>query len=197
VSFWLTTHDNPEDLMSRIPLDHPGTPLVRLAQWYSRRAYGEVLDPALAALHNRRVLATALLTEGSVRRWRSLDPTLQALAVMSSASSIGCTWCMDFGYWESSRRGVDGAKLRDVPTWRDSGVYSPLERLVMEYAEAMTATPPTVSDELVEQLRATLSDEQLVELTALVALENQRSRVNAALGLTSQGFKEHCELATP
>jgi alkylhydroperoxidase family enzyme len=65
---------------------------------------------------------------------------------------------------------------------------------VLEYAEAMTATPPTVTDELVESLRKDLSDEQLVELTALVALENQRSRTNAALGLTSQGFKEFCEL---
>jgi alkylhydroperoxidase family enzyme len=58
----------------------------------------------------------------------------------------------------------------------------------MEYTEAMTATPPQVTDEQVERLRADLTDEQLVELTAWVSLENYRSRTNAALGLTSQGF---------
>ena len=35
-----------------------------------------------------------------------------------------------------------------MPRWRDSTVFTPLERDVMEYAEAMTQTPPTVTDEL-------------------------------------------------
>jgi len=81
-----------------------------------------------------------------------------------------------------------------VPRWRDSDVYTDLERTVMDYAEAMTATPPEVTDEQVERLREELTEEQLVELTAIAALENYRSRTNAALGLTSQGFKEQCEL---
>jgi alkylhydroperoxidase family enzyme len=180
--------------MSRIPMDHPRTPFVRFTEWYSKRKYGEVLDPGRAALHNRKVLTTLMLTEGSAARWNSLDPTLQALAQMASSAAIGCSWCMDFGYWVSTNDGVPADKLQNVPTWRDSDVYTDLERKVLEYAEAMTATPPTVTDELVESLREDLSDEQVVELTALVALENQRSRTNAALGLTSQGFKEFCEL---
>jgi alkylhydroperoxidase family enzyme len=51
-----------------------------------------------------------------------------------------------------------------------------------------------VTDEQVERLRQDLTDEQFVELTAVAALENFRSRMNAAVGLTSQGFKEYCEL---
>ena len=35
---------------------------------------------------------------------------------------------------------------------------------------------------------------QLVELTAIVAVENLRSRINAALGLTAQGFRDQCEI---
>jgi alkylhydroperoxidase family enzyme len=101
---------------------------------------------------------------------------------------------MDFGYWEFHHRAVEPAKLRAVPQWRDSEVYTELERAVMEYAEAMTATPPEVTDEQVERLRTDLTDEQLVELTAAVSLENYRSRSYSALGLTSQGFKEYCDL---
>ena len=66
----------------------------------------------------------------------------------------------------------------------------------MEYAEAMTATPPTVDDELVKRLRAHLDEAQLVELTAIICLENVRSRFNSAIGLTSQGFKDRCEIPT-
>jgi alkylhydroperoxidase family enzyme len=181
--------------VSRIPLDHPRSLTLRLAQWYSRRAYGQVLDPGLAMFHHRGVLATFLLTETAVGRWRRLDPTLKALAVMATASRIGCSWCMDFGYWEAHHQGVDTAKLRAVPTWRDSDLFTDLERQVLAYAEAMTETEPTVTDEMVARLRRSLSDRELVELTAMVALENQRSRLNAALGLTSQGFKDTCALA--
>ena len=41
-------------------------------------------------------------------------------------------------------RGLDEAKAREVPRWRESDVFTPLERRVMEYAEAMSQTPPTV-----------------------------------------------------
>lgn len=65
----------------------------------------------------------------------------------------------------------------------------------MEYAEAMTDTPPTVDDDLVKKLRAHLNEAQLVELTMVVCLENLRSRFNSAIGLTRQGFKDRCDVA--
>jgi AhpD family alkylhydroperoxidase len=182
--------------MARIPLDPPRTLIYRLAEWYSRRTYGAVLDPGAAMAHNPRVLITDARFERSLARWNRLDPTLKALAQMASAATIGCSWCMDFGYWESTRQGVDPVKLRDVPRWRDSAVYTDLERAVMEYAEAMTSTPLTVTDEMVEGLRRRLDDAQLVELTMMVAVENTRSRFNSALGLTSQGFRDRCEIPT-
>ena len=113
---------------------------------------------------------------------------------MASAVSIGCSWCVDFGYWETTNRGLDPAKMRDVPRWRDSDVYTDLERQVMAYAEAVTATPPAVTDEMVAGLRRHLDDAALVELTMMVAVENVRSRFNSSLGLTSQGFKDRCEI---
>ncbi|MFV0126746.1 carboxymuconolactone decarboxylase family protein [Streptomyces sp. HMX112] len=180
--------------MARIPLSPPRTLFFRVIEWYSKRAYGKVLDPALALGHNARVLRADLRFERAVATWNRLDRDLKALAVMASAVSIGCGWCLDFGYWESTRHGMDERKLRDVPVWRDSDVYTPLERDVLEYAEAMTASPPTVGDELAERLRRELGEAAFVELTAMVAVENLRSRMNAALGLTSQGFRDHCEL---
>jgi hypothetical protein len=47
---------------------------------------------------------------------------------------------------------------------------------------------------MVEGLRRRLDDAQLVELTMMAAVENTRSRFNSALGLTSQGFKDRCEI---
>ena len=180
--------------MARIPLDPPRTPLYRLAEWYTRRTYGVVPDPLAAMGHNPRVLLTDARFETSLGRWKRLDPTLKALAEMASAVHIGCSWCVDFGYWVTTNDGIDAVKMRDVPRWRDSDVYTDLERQVLAYAEAVTATPPTVTDEMVTELRRSLDDAELVELTMMVTVENVRSRFNSALGLTSQGFKDSCEL---
>ncbi|HEU0042338.1 MAG TPA: carboxymuconolactone decarboxylase family protein [Jiangellaceae bacterium] len=180
--------------MARISLTPPRTVFSRFVGWYSRRRYGAVMEPSLAMGHHTGVLLTLGSMEMAVLRWTALDPALKELAVMASSSRIGCSWCMDFGYWEGVNAGVDPAKLRDVPTWRDSDRYTDLERRVMAYAEAMTTLPLEVTDEMVEQLVQDLGERAFVELTAIVAVENQRSRFNSALGLSSQGFKDRCEV---
>ncbi len=181
--------------MARISLHPPQTLTYRLATRFVRRRYGTMLDPGAAVGHNVQVARSYALFELQVERWRSLDTGLKDLAQLAAAASIGCGWCLDFGYWEATtRHHVPAEKVRAVPGWRDSAVFTPLERLVLEYAEAMTVTPPAVTDELVAQLGRQLSEAQLVELTATVAVENLRSRINSALGLIAQGFKDRCEL---
>jgi alkylhydroperoxidase family enzyme len=182
--------------MARISLNPPRTLLYRMTEWYTRRRFGTNLDPLAAVGHNMQVARTYSVLELQVERWHSLDTGLKDLAVMAAAAQIGCAWCLDYGYWEATMlHHVPAEKIRAVPGWRDSDVFTELEQLVLEYAEAMTATPPTVSDHLTVALRRRLNDAQFTELTAIVAVENLRSRINAAFGLTAQGFQDRCELA--
>ncbi|BCK69092.1 hypothetical protein Srufu_030450 [Streptomyces libani subsp. rufus] len=181
--------------MARISLTPRRTLTLRLAEWYSRRAYGEVLQPALAMGHHPRVLRSYFSFESKVARWKALDPALKTLAEMASAVTIGCSWCVDFGHWHADRLGLPLEKVSKVPDWRShEESFTELERLVMQYAEAMTATPPAVTDELAESLRGRLGDTAFVELTTMVAVENLRSRTNSALGLHSQGFSDACPI---
>jgi AhpD family alkylhydroperoxidase len=178
---------------ARVPLEQGGF-LASMLNWYSRRSYGVEMEPMQALMHNRKVLMSIARFEMSLAKWNTLDQDLRELAQLAVASQIGCSWCMDFGYYASRTNGMPIEKLEDVTRWRESAVYTPLERKVLEYAEAMTATPPTVTDEMVAGLREDLSDAQVVELTSMISVENIRSRTNSALGLTSQGFKAQCEL---
>ncbi len=181
--------------MARISLDPQKTLSYRIGTRFARRRYGVMLDPGAAIAHNMQVGRSYGLFALMVERWHSLDHVLKDLAIMVSAAQIGCAWCMDFGYWEATvNHKVPAEKIRAVPNWRGSDVFTELERLVLGYAEAMTATPPQVTDEMVERLSGYLSEAQLVELTAIVAVENLRSRINSALGLTAQGFKDRCEI---
>jgi len=180
----------------RVPIDERPSGLYgRMINWYTRRTYGDVLDNALALLHNPPVLKAVFGFEKKVAKWDRLDADLKNLAQVASAAVIGCSWCLDFGYSAAHSKGDDVSKLREVPRWRESDVFTNLEREVMEYAVAMSATPPQVTDELSESLRTQLGNDGLVELTMMVAVENERSRFNSALGLTSQGFSDRCELA--
>jgi alkylhydroperoxidase family enzyme len=180
--------------MARISLDPPRTLSYRIAEWYFRRKFGEVLDPVRAMGHNKRVMRAYGRLEQQAGRWQRLDPRLSDLADMATVAEIGCSWCMDFGYWVMHSHGISPEKIEAVPHWRESELFDPLERLVLEYAEAMTETPPTVDDNLVDKLRDHLDDAQLVELTMIVCLENVRSRFTSACGLAAQGFKDRCEV---
>jgi alkylhydroperoxidase family enzyme len=155
---------------------------------------GEFPDSGYVYFHHKPVLKAVMSFEGKVTKWDRLDPTLKCYAQLASAGTIGCSWCLDFGYFMAHTDGLDLAKVREVPRWRESDVFSPLERDVLGYAEAMTVTPPTVTDDMVAHLVEQLGSPAVVELTQMVALENMRSRFNMAAGLQSQGYSDVCEL---
>jgi AhpD family alkylhydroperoxidase len=181
--------------MARISLEPRRTLLLRIAEWYSRRHYGDVLDPGKALAHNSRVLYADARFEQAVAKFNKLDPVLKELAVMVAAARIGCSWCMDFGYWDAHKLGVPAEKLRAVSAWRaHREQFSEAEFAVMEYAEAMCETEPTVTDEMAERLLKLLGEAAFVELTFMVGVENLRSRVNSAFGLRGQGFADRCEI---
>jgi alkylhydroperoxidase family enzyme len=85
---------------------------------------------------------------------------------------------------------IDGGdqKLAALGGWRESDAFSELERVALEYAERMTYTGQKVDDALFARLRAHFTEQQIVELSAAIALENFRSKFNPALGVDAQGF---------
>jgi alkylhydroperoxidase family enzyme len=165
-----------------------------MTQYAKRRLGGEFPDNGYVLFHHKAVLKDVLGFENKVAKWDRLDPLLKTYAQLASAGTIGCSWCLDFGYFMAHHDGIDLTKVREVPRWRDSEVFTPLERAVLEYAEAMSVTPLTVTDEMVAHLVDELGAPAVVELTQMVALENMRSRFNSAAGLQSQGYSDVCDL---
>ncbi|MFL6154091.1 MAG: carboxymuconolactone decarboxylase family protein [Ornithinibacter sp.] len=178
----------------RIPKAAMSGPYAGILKTYARRTWGAVPDTAYVLWHHKPVMKAVLGFERRVAKWDALDKHLASYAQMASAAVIGCSWCMDFGYFLAHDEGLDEAKVRHVPRWRESDVFTPLERDVLEYAEAMSATPCAVDDELSSRLQEALGVKAVVELTQLIALENMRSRFNSAAGLQSQGYSDVCEL---
>ena len=86
------------------------------------------------------------------------------------------------------QQGLSDAKLAALPDFETSAAYTALERVVLQYAVAMTETPVNVPDELFADLRGHFNERQLVELTSSIAWENYRARYDHAFGVESEGF---------
>jgi alkylhydroperoxidase family enzyme len=179
---------------TRIPKAEITGPYGYVLKRFTRKMFGEVPEPAEVMWHNRAVLKDMLAMGGKIQKWDELDADLKSYAHMAVASLVGCSWCLDLNYFQAHNEGLDEAKASQVPRWRESLVFTPLERDVMEYAEAMSETPPRVTDELAARLLAQLGAPAMVELTAVAAFANMTTRSNTALGIESQEFSKACAL---
>lgn len=165
-----------------------------LAKRFSKRLLGRVPEPLGVYWHNRAVLKASMGIGAKAEKWDACARDLKSFAHMAVAARIGCSWCLDFAYFSAFNGHLDVDKAREVPRWRDSAVFTPLERAVMAYAEAMTDTPPSVTDEMVARLLEQLGPTAMVELTAYIALANMNARGNVALGIESEGYAASCDL---
>ena len=87
-----------------------------LARSWTRRRFGQMVEPTAAASHHAGVLLAMGSLETAVQLgWKKLDPTLRWLAVQATGMRIGCSWCVDYGYYEGMHDGIDPAKVRAGP----------------------------------------------------------------------------------
>ena len=166
-----------------------------LVKLIARRMMGHVPDSIGVLWHNKAVMKDSMGIGQKVERWKTLDPSLASYAAMAAAATIGCSFCLDFNYFMAHNHGLDEAKVREVPRWREASVFTPLERRVMEYAEAASQTPPAVTDVMSDALLAEIGPGALVELASRVGFMNMTARTNVALGIRSEQFADACGLA--
>ena len=177
--------------MPRIPgvATKDASPLIRVGYWFARRRFKVVPEPFSVLARHRKLFMTAARHEMSAEKAsRTLPVNVRDLAVYRVAQQLGCSWCVDFGTMLQKHEGLDVERLKQIDDYLTSPTYSRQERLAVAYADAMTSTPVSVTDEQVAELREEFGDEGVVELTYQIGLENQRARMYSALGIRDQGF---------
>jgi alkylhydroperoxidase family enzyme len=151
---------------------------------------GAVPEPVEVLWNDPKVATANLEFSARVGEWDAADASLKTFAHMAVAAQVGCSWCLDINYFQAMNQQLDLTKASQVPRWRESDVFTELE-----YAEAMTNTPPTVTDELYAGLFNRLGPAAMVELTVFIGFANMATRCNTANGITSQGYSDACEIS--
>jgi alkylhydroperoxidase family enzyme len=177
--------------MPRIPALAPkdAGAVIKIGYRMARKQLGEVPEPFAVLAHHRKLFIAAARHELALEKaMHAMPKELVELAVYRTAWTVGCSWCVDFGAMLQRLDGLDIDRLKQIGEFETSEKFTEAEREVIRYADAMTATPTEVTDEQVASLVAKYGYEGVLELTYQISHENQRARMNHALGITDQGF---------
>ena len=174
-------------------------PVVKLVYRFMRRgtskmtgrepARGSGIEPVEIWAYQPKMMSGMGRFQGAVRKGRSVDERLKNLVELKGAAMIGCEFCVDLGSQICRNSGFSDAELLALPRYRQSELFTKREKLALDYAVGVMRTPVEVSDELFARMKEHFSDEQLVEITALLTVVNL-DRFNAAFGIGAAGFSE-------
>jgi AhpD family alkylhydroperoxidase len=165
-------------------------PFVKIVYRQTRRQFGRMMDPIAVYAHAPSLLLGYGMFEQATARQHRVDERLKALVELKAAALVNCEFCVDIASSLGREAGVTEEQLLALPHYRESDLFSELEKLVLDYATAISRTPTVVSDELFAALREHFDERQLVELTNVIVLENMRARFNSAFEMTPAGFSE-------
>jgi alkylhydroperoxidase family enzyme len=152
-------------------------------------AHGSGIEPVEVWAHQPKMMSGMGRFQQAVRKGRAVDERLKCLVELKGAQMIGCEFCVDLGSQICRNSGLSDDELLALPRYRRSDLFSGREKLALDYTVGVMRTPVDVSDDLFARMKEHFSDEQLVEITALLAVVNL-DRFNAAFRIGSAGFSE-------
>ncbi|MGO8852274.1 carboxymuconolactone decarboxylase family protein [Mycobacterium sp.] len=185
--------------------DRDAGPVAKIAFFFTRRKLARMagletagmLEPLRMYAHIPPLLNAYGRLEQAESRLDVLSPRHRALAELKSATTVRCEYCIDLGSQIARQWGITDDELLALSDYRNASCFSDVDKLILEYATAVSRTPVEVSDRLFNALRAHFDTAQLVGLTHVVTLGNLRARFNVALGIGSSGFSGDRVCALP
>src|ERR1035441_5112632 len=174
-------------------------PVVKLVYRFGPRAMkkltgrdpqtGNGIEPIQIWAHQPKMMMGMGRFNQAVRKGMAVDERIKNLVELKGAQMIGCEFCVDLGSQICRNSGLTDQELLALQRYRQSELFTERERLALDYTVGVMRTPVDVTDELFSRVKEHFSDEQLVEITALLTVVNL-DRFNAAFGVGSAGFSE-------
>jgi AhpD family alkylhydroperoxidase len=110
-----------------------------------------------------------------------LDHRVRELVKIRASQLNGCLRCIDMHVHDALKQGESPERIYQLPAWRESELYTDAERAALAYAEAVTAQPDAVSDEVWNAVTAAFKPEEAAALVAQLAMINAWNRISAPM----------------
>lgn len=154
-----------------------------------KKHFGSVLNPTRWWGRLPYLFWLIALFVGFLERRRArIDPVTRSLVMTRVSQMCRCEFCIDANSLRLAERSGSMNKVLAVANWPHETLFSELERAALAYADALTVTPPMISDELKETIKSHFDEKAISELTALIAFQNLSARFNSALDIPAQGL---------
>lgn len=108
----------------------------------------------------------------------SIEPDLRALVEVRVSQINGCAFCVDSHSNEARRAGVSQQRLDCLCVWEESELFDERECAALSWAEVLTDVANSgASDEYYDALGEYFSEEEIVDLTLIIAMMNTWNRI--------------------
>ena len=166
--------------MSRLPALPPSdVPALKTAFDVYRRSLGFIPNSVL--IMQRRPRMVAALSQLAASVWdpeSTVDIGFKRLLAHMASRAHGCQYCMAHTAGAALRLGVDSEKLEQLWSYETSPLFSPAERVALEFAIAAGSVPNAVDEDLFDRMKQHWSDDDIVEITGVIALFGFMNRWN-------------------
>ncbi|MEL7031203.1 MAG: carboxymuconolactone decarboxylase family protein [Pseudomonadota bacterium] len=139
----------------------------------------QVMARQPAILQGFMGLSAAILGPGA-----RLDPVLRQMIAHISSAAAGCAYCQAHTAHGAEHRGADAAKLDALWEYETSDLFSDAETAALDLALAAGSVPNQSTDAHFDALRPHFSEDEIVEIVAVIALFGFLNRWNDTLATT-------------
>lgn len=157
--------------------------------WAQRKKYGAPLNSSLLWARSPRIFLGLSHLFGAIDRKSSpISSALRSLIIVRVSQLNSCSFCVDLNASVLLKRGVSIEKVQVLHQWQTSPLFSEQEKISLAYAEAVTLGNEEMNNEMIMKLKQYFNDDEIIELTALIAFQNMSTKFNTALDIPPQGF---------
>lgn len=171
----------PSPRLAPLPADH--TPELKDSFEASAKALGFVPNSMLIMQRKPRLVkALAQLTAAVWDPQGEVDRGFKRLLAHVASRAAGCRYCMAHTAGGALHFGVEEQKLAAIWEYRASPMYSLAERVALDFALAAGSVPNDVTDDMFAEMRRHWSENQIVEIVAVIATFGFLNRWNDTMG---------------
>jgi alkylhydroperoxidase family enzyme len=172
--------------------------LLRPGIWIAKKVTGKDLEiPKLLSWYPKAAIGSAVLESLVAHKDRTISERMLKLVRMQASFTAFCPFCIDMNSSEYAQSGItpeELAALQDHTLISTTQSFSTREKLALEYARLISATPLSFPTEFIESLKQNFDEREIVILASTAAQVNYWARLIHGLGVPPAGFSGSCKL---